>query len=101
MDVGAARGAVVDVGAARGMVIFFEVPATEEGLIGAMAWIVGLDEKRELKSSGGGPKEAKGKDDLSKMTCREINRQFVVRSRHRYPLWSNEYPRKTLTGMGG
>jgi hypothetical protein len=37
MDVGAARGAVVDVGAARGMVIFFEVPATEEGLIGAMA----------------------------------------------------------------
>jgi hypothetical protein len=37
MDVGAARGAVVDVGAARGMAIFFEVPATEEGLIGVMA----------------------------------------------------------------
>jgi hypothetical protein len=46
----------------------------------------GLDEKRESKSSGRGSKEAKGNDDSSKMTCREINRWFMVRSRHWYPL---------------
>jgi hypothetical protein len=59
-----------------------------------MAWTVGLDEKRESKSSRGWPEEAKEKDDSSKTTCREINRWFVVRSRHWYPIWSDEYPRK-------
>jgi hypothetical protein len=45
----------------------------------------GLDEKGESKSSGGGSKEAKGKDGWSKTTCPKINMRFVVRSRHRYP----------------
>jgi hypothetical protein len=40
------------------------------------------------------PEEAKGKDYLSKM-CRETNRHFMVRSRHQYPLCSEEYIRKT------
>jgi hypothetical protein len=64
--------------------------------------IARLDEKRECKSSRGVPEEAKGKDDSSKMMCRETNRRFMVRFRHRYPLCSEEYPRKnTPTGMGG
>jgi hypothetical protein len=54
-----------------------------------------LDEKRESKSPGGGPEDAKGKYDSSKTTCRGINRWFMVRSRHWYPLCSEEYPRKT------
>jgi hypothetical protein len=54
-----------------------------------------LDEKRESKSLGGVSEEAKGKDDSSKMTCQETSRWFVVRSRHGYPLCSEEYRRKT------
>jgi hypothetical protein len=34
--------------------------------------------------------EATSKDDSSKMTCRETNKWFMVRSRHRYPLCSEE-----------
>ena len=30
---------------------------------------------------------AKGKTDLSKMTCREMMTQFVEKSMQRYPLW--------------
>jgi hypothetical protein len=61
---------------------------------------------RESKSSGGVPEEAKGKNDSSKTTCRETNRRFVLRSRHRHPLCSEEYPRKTqargdLVGSSG
>jgi hypothetical protein len=54
-----------------------------------------LNKKRESKSLGGVPDEANEKDDLSKTTCWETNRRFMVRSRHRYPLCSKEYPRKT------
>jgi hypothetical protein len=46
-------------------------------------------------SSGGVLDEAKGKDDSSKTTCQETNRRFVLRSRHWYPLCSEEYPTKT------
>jgi hypothetical protein len=60
--------------------------------------IVGLDEKRESKSSGGVPEQAEGKDDSSKTTCWETNRRFVVRLRHRCPLCSEEYQWKTSTG---
>jgi hypothetical protein len=74
------------VGAGYGVTTGSEVPAIEEGYGGAIGQTAGLDEKRESKSSGGGSEEAKGKDDSSKTTCREINRWFVVRSRHRYPL---------------
>jgi hypothetical protein len=49
----------------------------------------------ESKSSGGVPKEAKGKDDSSKTTCRETNMRFMLRSRHRYPLCLEEYPKMT------
>jgi hypothetical protein len=52
---------------------------------------VGVDEKRESKSLGGVSEEAKRKDDSSKMAYRETNRWFMVRLRHRYPLYS-EYP---------
>jgi hypothetical protein len=54
-----------------------------------------MDEKRESKSLGGVLKEAKEKDDSSKVTYRETNMRFVVRYRHRYPLCSKEYQRKT------
>jgi hypothetical protein len=77
------------------MVSGSEVPAIQEGLGGAIGRTAGLDEKRESTSSGGVMKEAKGKDDSSKTTCRETNRRFVLRMRHRYPLCSKEYPRKT------
>jgi hypothetical protein len=63
-----------------------EVPVIEEGQGGAIGQTAGLNEKRESKSSGGGSEEAKGNDDSSKTTYRGINRRFVVRSRHRYPL---------------
>jgi hypothetical protein len=51
--------------------------------------------EEESMSSGNGPKEAKGKNDSSKTMCQEINRRFMIRSRHRYPLCSDEYLRKT------
>jgi hypothetical protein len=56
---------------------------------------MGLDEKKEFKSSGGGLEEAKGKDGSSKMMRWENNRRFMVRSRRQYPLCSEEYRRKT------
>jgi hypothetical protein len=55
---------------------------------------VGLDVNRESKSSRDVPEEAKGKDNSSKATCRETKRRFVKRSRHRYPLCSQECPIK-------
>jgi hypothetical protein len=81
--------------AARGMETVSEVPATDDVYGGPITQIVGLNEKRESKSSGGVLEEAKGKDDSSKMTCRETNKRFIVTSRHRYPLCLEEYPRKT------
>jgi hypothetical protein len=88
-------GTTGDVGAVRGTTTVFEVPATEEGWGGVIAQTTELEEKRESKLSGGGPEEAKRKDDSSNTTRRETNKQFMVRSRYRYPLCSKEYPRKT------
>jgi hypothetical protein len=65
-EVEAARGAGGGAGAAHGT--GSEVPAIEEGYGGAIGQTVGLGEKRESKSSGGGSEEAKGKYDSSKMT---------------------------------
>ena len=36
-----------------------------------------------------------GKSDSSKTTCRKIRTRREVRSKHRYPLWSGEYPKNT------
>jgi hypothetical protein len=41
-------------------------------------------EKRESKSSGGVPEEAKEKDDSSKTTCWETNKRLVVRHRAKW-----------------
>ena len=47
---------------------------------------------RKSSSCGGGEgrRREKGNVVSSKTTCREMMTRFVVRSRHRYPLWSGE-----------